>query len=201
MSFFLKFLKPKLEQMRCNSASRIVPCMGHVIWNSTITPRSHGRSTSNKQTTRNMRTLFITVAILAASISARSQTKTVCDASPAPSGWVTISYGGPCDSIGTRSRTLQEIDNMPAGSSVNICGTDAPPMGWVTTAWGDSCARLGGRVFYGRTVKNTNGMPAGTTITVCGADPQPFGWVVDGIGGTCATVGGTAYPSRTIRKL
>ena len=151
-----------------------------------------------------------------------STTLNICSADRTPAGWVAITTSSTrCAATGGINaggvimypRTIQKIDGMPSGTSLNICGADLTPRGWITISTSSTrCAETGGInaggiIMYPRTIKKIDGMPSGTVLDVCGPDRTPSGWVTTSTENTpCATtggvnVGGLIMYKRTIKKL
>lgn len=144
------------------------------------------------------------VILLSVVNTSMGQTERICGTQPTPSGWVTISYGGPCSTLGGVTqfyRTIRKIDDMPAGSTVSVCGVESSPEGWVTTDFDSRCATVGSITFYSRTIKKVDGMDQGSTVDMCSVESVPSGWILIRTGVKCSTVAGVTYFSRTIKKL
>jgi hypothetical protein len=84
--------------------------------------------------------LCLSVALIKTVNAASPITQTICVGSPIPPGWVIINMmftPGQCGNSGppvqgaTTNEVIQNISQMPVGTSVEICAAVPYPVGWV----------------------------------------------------------------------
>jgi len=152
------------------------------------------------------KTLFLLIAlVLTLGSSLKAQTQDICPDTKIPAGWVVISSrscAGCCNSGNgvVQMQTIKKIDNLPAGTTLEIC-PGPTPAGWVvvsTRACSGCCGGSG--VVQMPTIKRIDNLPAGTTIEIC-PGTIPKGWTVVSTrtcSGCCGATGDAQVP--TIKK-
>jgi hypothetical protein len=121
----------------------------------------------------------------AATTQLAGQSQTICFNTPPPTGWMITAYYdwytcGVPGNVVYNAKTITDVRDTPAGSSVTACQMP-PPSGFYATSWSYSfsceASKTPNRLLNNlQAVTNLNGLSSGYSIVICGIQEAPAGW-------------------------